>query len=124
MHLSYLDAVQNGDALQLQNAQNWRVELFVLENEDASCSLIALSGHAAGLVERSKMQGPYPSQEQALAARSAIAAQLIQAGFELEQHTVPHWRLNAQRAIRELRTCRQSHTPDCTFDPKDVYLSD
>mgnify|MGYP000108971892 CR=1 FL=1 len=68
MFLRYLDAAPQGEALVLRNATNWRVELLVLNNNDDSCSLVALSGHDGAGAEKVKLQGPYQHRDVALAA--------------------------------------------------------
>lgn len=121
MHLSYMESAPQAEVLLLQNQQHWRVELFVLRNNDDSYSLVALSGHEQPQAERVKSQGPYATRDQALGARSAVAAQLQTSGFTVDSASSPHWRLQAQRNIREIRTRRQCNTPNCRFDPRDVY---
>lgn len=120
MFLRYLDAAPQGEALVLRNANNWRVELLVLYNNDDSCSLVALSGNNGAGADKVKLQGPYQHRDVALAARSAVAAQLLESGFTIDEDALSQWRVMAQRYIKELRTRRALHTPDCSFDPKDV----
>ncbi len=123
MHLRYLDVSPRGEALILGNPADWQVELFVLANDDDSYSLVALSGQAgSGAPEKTKLQGPYQMREQALAARSAIAALLLEGEHRILPEAVPHWRMAAQRAIRELRDLRLRYFTDCSFDPQDVYF--
>ena len=45
VHLRYLESAPQAEVLLLQNQQQWRVELFVLRNNDHSYSLVALSGY-------------------------------------------------------------------------------
>lgn len=121
MHLRYLDSTPQAEALIMRNEQSWRVELFVLRNNDDSYSLIALSGDEGAHAERVKVQGPYPSCPQAVAARSAVAVQLQEFGFTIDELSTARWRLQAQRKIREVRELRMQNAPDCSFDPRDVY---
>ncbi len=121
MYLRYLESAPQSEALRLDNKQGWCVELYILRNDDDSHSLVALSGRPQIQARRVKIQGPYQMRAQALAARSAIAAQLEVTGFSVSQHASPQWRLQAQREIRAVRELRKQNTPDCSFDPKDVY---
>ncbi len=121
MYLRYLETSPQTEALLLRNERCWRVELFILRNNDESFSLVALSGKERAQAERVKIQGPYQTRAQALAARSAVAAQLQDSGFTIDEGESTLWRLQAQRKIRELRAQRERNTPDCRFDPDDVY---
>ncbi|MFT5604719.1 MAG: hypothetical protein ACI9G5_001680 [Paracoccaceae bacterium] len=121
MYLRYLESAPQAEALLLRNEQCWRVELFVLRNNDDGYSLVALSGREQAQAEREKTQGPYQTRAQALAARSAVAAQLQDSGFTIDEMTSTLWRLQAQRKIKELRALREHNSPDCRFDPDDVY---
>lgn len=119
--MRYLESAPETEALLLRNEQRWRVELFVLRNNDDSFSLVALSGSEQVQAERVKIQGPYQVRAQALGARSAVAAQLLDAGFVIDEVSSTQWRLLAQRNINEVRALRQQNTPDCRFNPEDVY---
>ncbi len=121
MYLRYLESAPQSGVLRLDNKRGWCVELYILRNDDDSHSLVALSGRPQVQAERVKLQGPYPVRAQALAARSAVAAQLEVAGFSVNEKGSPQWRLQAQREIRAVRELRQQNTPDCSFDPRDVY---
>jgi len=109
--------------LSLRDSQQFRVEMHILQNDDTSCSLVALSGkEAARSGLRTKIQGPYQVRELAVAARAAIAQALIRSGYQvLNEEVPPQWSLFAQREIRQIRELRRRNTPDCGFDPKDVY---
>lgn len=120
MYLRYLESAPQSEALLMQNGREWRVELYVLANNDHSYSLVALSGSEQLAAERVKVQGPYSMRAQALAARSAIAAELQQAGYHMNNNDTTQWRLQAQGEIRRVRELRERHRPDCRFDPKDV----
>lgn len=121
MHLNYLPAAPQAEVLVLRNERGWRIELFVLGNDDQSYSLLAVSGEEASRQgARVKFQGPYQIRELALAARSAIAAQLQKSGFAIESEAIACWRLQAQREIRLLRNTRKDNYPDCRFNPDDV----
>ena len=127
MHLSYLDSVPGSAVLLLVNDDRWRIELYILGNnldaKDAETfSLVALSGREQSSPGRIKTQGPYQCREEAKAARSAIAASLLQAGFRIEGKAPPQWRIDAQRTIRELRDCHRRYSTDCSFDPDDVFF--
>jgi len=121
VYLRYLETAPQAEVLLLRNTQLWRAELFVLRNNDDSYSLIALSGDEGAHAERIKVQGPYPSRPQAVAARSAVAVQLQDFGFTIDELSTARWRLQAQRKIREVRELRIQNAPDCSFDPQDVY---
>lgn len=120
MFLRYLNSAPEAEALVLRNDGAWRVELFLLRNNDDSFSLVALSGQEASQAERVKLQGPYQYRDVAVAARSAIARELIAADFVVADTAHPQWRVMAQRHINTLRAQRAENTPDCHFDPKDV----
>ena len=121
MFLRYLKSAPDAEALLMRNNQAWCVEVFVLRNNDDSYSLVALSGVAGARARRRKLQGPFQTRDQALASRSAVAQQLQDTGFTIDTDALPQWRLSAQRMIRELREERRQGSPDCRFDPKDVY---
>lgn len=127
MHLSYLDSVPGSAVLLLSNGNCWRIELYILGNnqdnrEEETFSLVALSGREQAPPGRIKTQGPYQCREEAKAARSAIAASLLQVGFRIEGQAPAQWRIDAQRTIRELRECHRLYSTDCSFDPDDVYF--
>ncbi len=123
MHSEHVTPHTNGSVLSLRDSRLFRVEMHILQNNDTSYSLVALSGEEAarsGL--RTKTQGPYQVRELAVAARAAIAQALIRSGYQiLNDEMPPQWRLIAQREIRQIRELRRHNTPDCSFDPKDVY---
>ena len=121
MQLRYPLVSAEHDTLLLENRDGWRVEMYILQNNDESYSLVALSGQSGGAVERTKLQGPYLSRAVAHAACSAVENVLLNQGFAEENASHPQWRLAAQREIRTLRVTREQNTPDCRFDPKDVY---
>lgn len=123
MKLRYSGAMPETEGVLLTNRCGWRVEMFVLANNDSTWTLVALSGDAEPLcraVPRQKLQGPYEIRDQAIAARSAIALALVDQGFGVNTADHLQWRIVAQRAVREVRRLRQAHAPDCRFDPKDV----
>ncbi|MBB3048217.1 hypothetical protein FHR99_002491 [Litorivivens lipolytica] len=121
MRLRYPLVSAEHDQLLLENSDGWRVEMYILQNNDDSYSLVALSGKSGGVAERTKLQGPYLSRALAHAALSAIENVLLSRNFTKENAAHPQWRLTAQREIKSLRTTRQQNTPDCRFDPRDVY---
>lgn len=121
MRLRYPLVSAEHDTLQLENRDGWRIEMYILQNNDESYSLVALSGQSGGAVERTKLQGPYLSRALAHSACSAIEVVLLDRGFVKENASHPQWRLTAQREIKSVRMTRQQNTPDCRFDPKDVY---
>ena len=106
----------------MENTRGWRIEMVIKANEDESHSLIAQSGLTNKPAELSKLQGPYQTQDQAIAARAAIAEQLINKGFQLLDKVEPMWSLQAQGAIKRLRQQRQDNTGNYSFDPNDVFL--
>lgn len=121
MRLRYPLVSPEHDQLLLENRDGWRVEMYVLRNNDESFSLVALSGLSGGAVERIKCQGPYLSRPLAHAAYSAIFDVLLEDGFAKADSLYPQWRLRAQREIRGIRETRQRYQTPCPFDPKDVY---
>lgn len=122
MYLHYLDKSPNQNTLLLNRADQRCVELCILSNDDDSFSLVAMSGDTGQQPEKLKIQGPYQFRDQAVAARSAIAASLLKAGFSIDEDSPARWRLAAQRSIRELRASRHQHAVDCAFDPDNVFL--
>lgn len=123
MRLRYSSDIPDGEGVLLTNGGGWRVEIYVLANNDPTWTLVALSGASeAGpqTCPRQKLQGPYESRDQAMAARSAIALALIDQGFTLNAVDFLRWRIDAQRCVRDVRVAREQHAPDCRFDPKDV----
>ncbi len=89
-------------------------------NEDETYTLIAMSGLVNRPAELSKLQGPYQTLQQGIAARSAIAEQLIRKGFSMlkDQHAI--WRLQAQKAIQTVRRQRIDNQGNYDFHPDDV----
>jgi hypothetical protein len=106
----------------MENSRGWRIEMVIKANEDESHSLIAQSGLTNKPAELSKLQGPYQTQDQAVAARAAIADQLINKGFQFLDKVEPMWSLQAQGAIKRLRQQRQDNTGNYSFDPNDVFF--
>lgn len=124
MYLDYLNDDASAEVLVLNNAQDWRIEMFVLANEDDTFSLIALAGKWRQRHDKIKLQGPFQQRREAQAARSAIARSLLADGFVAEKTPLPQWRLAAQSAIRGVREAHRNHRTDCHFDPGDVYFDD
>lgn len=122
MRLRYHRTVCTAEGMLLINDRCWRVEMYVLANNDATYSLVALAGGDRVLPEKLKIQGPYQNREEAIAARAAIAASLVAKGFAETSSVVSRWRLNAQRTIRGLREAHRANSTACRFDPKDVYF--
>ncbi len=88
-------------------------------NEDDTYTLIALSGIASQPAELSKLQGPYQTLEQGLAARMAIARQLESKGFyQCEGHSI--WDIQVQKAIQKVRLQRSASQGNYQFHPDDV----
>lgn len=106
----------------MENTRGWRIEMVIKANEDESHSLIAQSGLTNKPAELSKLQGPYQTQDQAIAARAAIADQLFNKGFQLLDKVEPMWSIQAQGAIKRLRQQRQDNTGNYSFDPSDVFF--
>ena len=121
MRLRYPLVSAEHDTLLLENRDGWRVEMYILQNNDESYSLVALSGRKGGVVERTRLQGPYPLRAVAHGACSAIADVLMSDGFAEDGASHPQWRLAAQREIRSVRCVRERNSPDCRFNPDDVY---
>lgn len=122
MHLSYLENAPDADVMVFTSAQLWRIELYILTNDDATFTLVALAGQDCHANSKVKLQGPYQDRREAVAARSAIATHILSDGLEQANSAVPQWRLAAQRAIREVREAHRSHATDCHFDPDNVYF--
>lgn len=122
MQLHYLPGDCDDELLILANAQQWRIEMYVLANHDDTFSLVALAGKRDLVNQKIKLQGPYQDRAEALAARSAIACSLHSSGFVSADPDTAQWRVAAQRAIREVRDAHRSYTTDCRFDPDDVYF--
>lgn len=123
---------QMADVLVLENARGWRIEMYLKANQvpdsqalkpahsSSSYSLIALSGVSHLPAELNKAQGPYETREQASAARSAIAQQLLNKDFEVQHKAEGIWSLQAQKAIRQMRAERNQHQGNYHFHPDDV----
>lgn len=122
MHLQYLQSDSGGEVLVLGNDRQWRIEMYVLANDDDTFSLVALAGKESLVNEKIKVQGPYQDRSEAVAARSAIAGSLVSDGFSEGDYGLAQWRIAAQRAIREVRDAHRSFTTDCRFNPDDVYF--
>ncbi len=122
MYLHYLDTSPTQKTLLLNSVGQRCVELCILPNEDDSFSLVAMAGETGKQPAKLKVQGPFQFRDQAVAARSAIAASLLKVGFSIDEHSPSQWRLAAQRIIRELRLSRHQHSVDCEFDPDNVFL--
>ena len=124
MELSYhhqqLHQHADRETLILQNARGWRVEMQLRRNEDDSHTLIAMSGLSDKPAELSKLQGPYQTRDQGIAARAAIAIQLLRKEFQLhpEQHSI--WSVQAQKAIQKVRSQRIASQGNYDFHPDDV----
>lgn len=106
----------------LENNRHWRIELVIKANEDETCSLIAQSGINTQPAELNKLQGPYQTFDQAVAARTAIVDRLFDKGFYVLTNAIPIWTLQAQKAIRQLRKTRSQNSVDARFDPSDVIF--
>ncbi len=104
----------------LKNSRNWRIEMQLRRNEDQSYTLVAMSGIGSKPAELSKLQGPYQTKQQASAARSAIAVQLLEKNFEVLNNEHSIWSLQAQKAIQKVRLQRQQSQGDFDFHPDDV----
>lgn len=111
----------NQDGLILENKSHWRIEMVIKANEDDSFSLVAQSGLRDKPAELNKLQGPYQTLDQALAARGAIAQQLESKGVQ-QIDAQPIWSLQAQAVIKRLRQERGDNTGNYSFDPSDVFF--
>lgn len=96
-----------------------RIELY-LRQSDEGTTLLALAG--SNEPSKSKLQGPYETVEQAIAARNAIAQVLINEGFNHALNHQPLWELAAQRAWGEVKSKNSAAKVDTTFKPQDVFL--
>lgn len=102
-----------------ENAKHWRIEMSLRTSSEGKWVMIALSGLNDRPPELSKLQGPYETQAQAIAARSAIAAQLLSKGFKaLEDSCI--WNLQAQKALNDVRESHRHNPVDTTFFPYQV----
>lgn len=120
--LNYTDNTGSGmQPVVLVDQSGLRVECHLRAEEGASTTLLALSGRDGG-VGKSKLQGPYETPAQAVAARKAIVAALVRSGFSLLPNEHPLWSMDAQRIIRQLRSVRANDSSRYKFDPKDVFL--
>ena len=120
--LNYTDDTGSGlQPVVLKDPSGLRVECHLRTEEDGSATLLALSGRG-DRVGKSKLQGPYETPAQAVAARKAIVAELVRMGFSLAPNEHPLWSMDAQRIIRQLRSVRANDSSRYKFDPKDVFL--
>lgn len=118
MKLEY-DPNPGSSTLVLENERRWRIEMYLKPNEDETYTLVAMSGIASQPAELSKLQGPYQTKEQGLAARSAIARQLHAKGFQtVKHHSI--WQIQAQKAIQTVRKNRTTNQGNYDFHPDDV----
>jgi len=122
MFLRYPETLPDSEALLVTRNTTQCIELYVLANRDNTFSLVALAGELGRSPSREKLQGPYQTRAQAVAARAAVVQQLLEREYALALTATPRWRLDAQRAIRVVRESRQRNAPDCSFNPNDVYF--
>lgn len=124
MELSYyhqqLQQLADRDTLILQNERGWRIEMQMRRNEDDSYTLVAMSGLNDKPAELSKLQGPYQTRDQGIAARTAIAIQLLRKDFQLQSQQHSIWAIQAQKAIQKVRSQRIASQGNYDFHPDDV----
>lgn len=122
MHLNYDKSIPaNAEPLVLRSAAQERVEIHLRQDADGVVTLLAFAGRG-DKPERSVPQGPYERVEQAIAAKRAIAAELLRHGYSLATDVHPLWNLDAQRTINKIRSRKLASKASYAFDPKDVFL--
>lgn len=109
----------DSDVLVLVAQRGMRIEFYLRQSNDGA-TLLALAG--SGRPAKSKLQGPYETVEQAIAARNAIAHSLTREGFDHLVGKQPLWELAAQRAWGEVKSKNSAAKVDTTFKPQDVFL--
>lgn len=116
---------KTGATVVLVGMQAKRVE-FYLRQSVGGVTLLALAGAAVGgeraVVSKSKLQGPYETVEQAVAARNAIAEALIEQGYHFAVELQPLWELDAQRVWAEVKAKNTAAAVDTRFKAEDVFL--
>jgi len=121
MYLTY-PALPDTDTLILENPRGWRVEMLIKGNGDQTFTLVAQSGISGEPALLNKLQGPFHSRDQAVAARAAISQQLLNKQFQLIEPAVPIWTLQAMKALKPIRQQHQTHNPSDRFRPEDVIF--
>lgn len=121
MRIHYSLTVPPGSAPLVLKCGARRVELHLRRDEAGRVALIAFAGEE-GLPERTIMQGPFQSVEEAGGARRAIATPLLEQGYCVDGDTHPIWTLAAQRSINAVREGHRANVVNYRFDPKDVFL--
>ncbi len=104
----------------LENERHWHIEMQLKRNEDETYTLIAMSGVRQRPAELSKLQGPYQTLQQGIAARSAIVEQLVTKGFSVLKDAHSIWAIQAQKAIQSVRRQRIDSQGNYDFHPDDV----
>ncbi len=98
----------DAQTLVLINARGLRIELILKRNDETTYSLIAMSGISHMPAELVKGQGPYQTLDEGIAARKAIADQLLNKGFLLQDDAFSIWPIQAQKVIQTLRKERKN----------------
>ena len=119
MKLQYPDNAKSTDRSVSLLRSGQRVELWLLPNEDLTYSMVGISGTDEALPAKQKLQGPYHTRAQAIAARTAITQALENSGFHIDNGE-PIWSLAAQKLIREIRSSRIASQGNYEFSPDDV----
>lgn len=123
MRLRYEKTVSSDSSpVVLEGGDNFRIELHIRCEDDGTATLIAVAG-LDNLLRPEKLlqQGPYQVHDQAVAARRAIAAELIDDGYHIvDRHSV--WSLAVQRSIRESRARKRVTRANYDFKAEDVFL--
>ena len=124
MRLRYESSISaSPDPVVLLGGNNCRVELHLRQHGDATATLVALSGRDGQAPSgKAVQQGPYQSYDQAVAARRAIAGELLDDGFSLADDQQPLWSMTVQRLINQLRLDAAARSVDYRFKPEDVFL--
>ncbi|WP_341937280.1 PA4575 family protein [Marinimicrobium sp. C2-29] len=121
MRIQYSLTVPSGSAPLVLTSGPRRVEIHLRHDEAGLFALIAFAGEE-GPPERTIMQGPFQSLEEAVGARRAIATPLLEQGYCVDSDTYPIWTLAAQRSINAVREGHRANVVNYRFDPKDVFL--
>jgi len=121
MRLRYETSIPADGPLVLCRDDGWRVEIHLRREADDTATLLAFAGRE-GPPLRTSAQGPYQALEQAIAAKRAIADQLLQVGYQQRKDSHPIWTLAAQKTINDIRQTKSASNLSYLFDPKDVYL--
>lgn len=126
MKLDYDDSIPGGDEpLVMLNSETWRrVEIHIKTDFEKKSILFAFMGRERRKPEEivKVRQGPFESLAHAVAAKRAIAWQLKQRGFEVQEGMHAIWEVQVQKGFNEIRQQKSESKGNYKFDPKDVFL--